>query len=331
MANLFARVRSKGWGGEGRSGDGIRTVLVEERGDLIQPLTGKPQPPTPLDGRPLDFDDPHDRREHLADWLTSGENPYFARSICNRVWANFFGTGIVEPVDDLRISNPASNEKLLSALASHLVAQRFNLKQLIRTILASETYQRSHVPLPENKDDQRFYARYYPRRLMAEVLLDAISQVTDVPGQFDTIRYDGMDFEKTSEYPQGTRALQLHDSSVDSKFLSTFGRNRRDIVCECERSNTPTMVQVLHIHNGDTINARLQAKDGWLSVLLQREADWPSEIHDAYLRVLSRYPSVDETQAWSDALSTMGDVPRREVLEDVYWSLLSSREFLFQH
>ena len=142
MANLFARVRAKGWGGEGGGGDGRRTLYVAQSGDLIQPRTGKPQPPTPLDGRPLPFDDPADRRKSLADWLTSPGNPYFARAITNRIWANFFGVGLVEKVDDVRISNPASNEALLKSAADALIGWKFDLKGLMKAILQSNAYQR---------------------------------------------------------------------------------------------------------------------------------------------------------------------------------------------
>ena len=135
MANMFARVKAKGWGGDAGSGDGKRTLYVSQSGDLIQPRTGKPQPPTPLDGRPLPMDDPSDRRTSLADWLTAPDNPYFARAITNRVWANFFGVGLVEKVDDVRVSNPSSNETLLKAAADDLVRQKFDLKTLMKSIL----------------------------------------------------------------------------------------------------------------------------------------------------------------------------------------------------
>ncbi|MCH2379120.1 MAG: DUF1549 domain-containing protein [Pedosphaera sp.] len=173
FANLFARVRVKGWGGDARNGDGKRTLFIAPRGDLLQPRTGKPQLPMPLDGEPI-ANANADRRAVLANWLTSPGNPYFTRSIANRVWANFFGRGIVEPVDDLRISNPATNEPLLRALATHLAKNKYDLKSLMRLILQSETYRRSSVPLPENKGDNHHFSRYYPRRLMAEVLHDAI-------------------------------------------------------------------------------------------------------------------------------------------------------------
>src|SRR5690606_32681546 len=134
-------------------------------------------------------DDPGDRREHLARWLTAPDNPYFARSITNRIWANFFGVGLVEPVDDMRVSNPATNEQLLSAAAQYLIDQQFDLKKLMRAILQSETYQRTSDPRPENANEQRFYSHYYPKRLMAEVILDAISQVTGTPTAFTQIAY----------------------------------------------------------------------------------------------------------------------------------------------
>ncbi|MCA9262290.1 MAG: DUF1553 domain-containing protein [Planctomycetales bacterium] len=330
MANLFARVRAKGWGGDGRNGDGIRTLMIAQTGELIQPLTGRPQPPAPLDGEPLAFDDRRDRRAHLADWLTSPENPYFSRAIANRVWQNFFGVGLVEQVDDLRVSNPASNPELMHAVSEYVIEHHFDLKPLMRAILLSHTYQRSSVPVAGNEEDQRFYSRYYPRRLMAEVLLDAVSQVTEVPTEFTQIRYDGADIQATKEYPLGTRAIQLHDSAVLSKFLSTFGRNKRDIVCECERSNKPSMVQVLHINNGATINGKLSAADSCVDRALAM-GDWTQAIQSAYLGSLSRYPTASEQEQLAELLHTTPEEERRLALEDLYWSLLSSREFMFNH
>lgn len=332
MANLFARVRAKGWGGDSRNGDGKRTLVVLPRGDLIQPLTGKPQPPTPLDGEPLAFDDESDRRLHLAQWLTSPENPYFARAITNRVWANFMGVGLVEPIDDLRASNPASNAELLQRMAEYLTQQDFDLKALMRLILQSKTYQRSSQALPENQAERRFYSRYYPRRLMAEVLLDAISTVTGVDSRFEEIEFPGADVRKTDFYPAGTRAIQLYDSAVKSYFLRTFGRNQRRITCECERSDEPSMVQVLHLSNGVTINEKLAAKECRLQQQLDREKPITEAINEIYLAALSRKPSDDERRRLSEFFATAEtESERREILEDLYWSVLTSREFLFNH
>ena len=334
MASLFARVRAKGWGGEGRSGNGKRTLYVAESGELVQPRTGKPQPPAPLDGRALAFDDPADRRVTLAKWLTAPENPYFARSIANRLWANYFGVGLVEQVDDMRVSNPASNEALLAAAADHLVKQKFDLKALMKTILQSNTYQRTSRPLPGNQADHRFYSRYYPRRLMAEVLHDAIVQVSQVPTRFDTIAFPGGDVQKTDFYPLGTRAVQLHDSAVENYFLQTFGRNPRRIVCECERSGEPTMIQVLHLSNGITLNEKLRAPGNRLEKLLKLRREGMATaalIDEIYLASLARYPTSAERDHLIALLPPPGDPSEREIVEDVFWGLLSSREFLFNH
>lgn len=331
MANLFARVRAKGSGGESRNGKGERTLFVTDHGDLVQPSKGVPQPPAPLDAKPLDADNPADRREYLANWLTSPENPYFARAITNRIWANFFGVGIVEPVDDLRLSNAASNEELLAAASKFLVDHHYALKDLMRAILQSAAYQRSDIPVGTSRDETRNYSHYYPRRLMAEVSLDAISQVTAVPSEFTQIETPGADFEKTGFYAKGTRALQLYDSAVVSRFLRAFGRNQRVITCQCERSNEPNLVQALHISNGDTILKKLASKDGKVESLMSSGLPNYRIIEDLYLSALSRYPTDREL---TPLLAAMNDAPageRRAVLEDVYWAVLSSREFLFNH
>ncbi|WP_205678988.1 DUF1553 domain-containing protein [Aquisphaera insulae] len=334
MASLFARVRAKGWGGEGRNGDGRRTIYAASSGELVQPRTGKPQPPAPLDAPPLAFDDPADRRIVLARWLTAAENPYFARSIANRVWANFFGVGLVEKVDDMRASNPASNEALLSASAKFLVDHAFDLKALMRAILRSNAYQRTSRPLAGNVADRRFYSRYYPRRMTAEVLHDAIVQVTGVPTRFDAIAFPGGDVQKTDFYPLGTRAVQLYDAAVESYFLQAFGRNPRRIVCECERSGEPTMVQVLHLSNGDTLNEKLRAKGSRAETLrrLRREGMSAAALVDEiYLACLSRYPTEPERRGLLDLLPPPGAPDEPAVVEDVFWGLMSGREFLFNH
>ena len=254
---MYSRVRAKGWGGDSRNGDGKRTLVVLDRGDLIQPSRGKPQPPAALDTAPIDIDNPADRREALATWLTSPENSYFSRAIANRVWANFMGVGLVESVDDLRVSNPASSERLLHELAQFAIDNRYDLKALMRLILQSQAYQRSAEALPGNAADSRFYCRYYPRRMMAEVLHDAIVSVTGVPTKFTEIEFPGADKVPTKDYPEGTHSLELRDSAVANYFLKTFGRHQRRITCDCERSDQPTVIQVLHLSNGATINDKL--------------------------------------------------------------------------
>ncbi len=311
MANLFARVRTKS-----ATGAGNVVVFDATEGDLLQPLTGKPRAPSPLDGEPLPLDSNADRRAHLAGWLTHPDNPYFARAIVNRIWANFLGVGLVESVDDLRMSNPASNEELLSALARHLVDERFDLESLMRTILRSETYQRSSQVLASNRADDRLYSRYYPRRIMAEVLLDALSRASGVPTEFPG-------------YPRGWRATQLPDSNIASYFLKSFGRPNREVNCACERTDEPSMAQVLHMVNGDTINEKIAAEDGRITALLAAGIDDVRIIEEAFLGALARFPTDDERRRIAAELSRVPREERREAIEDLFWSLLTSREFLF--
>ena len=331
FANLFSRVRAKGWGGDSRNGDGLRTLVTATSGELVQPRTGKPQLPTPLDGVPLDLNSPVDRREYVAEWLTSPNNKMFARSVTNRVWKNFFGVGLVEQVDDMRASNPASNEELLAALSDYLIEQNYDLKSLVRLIMQSDAYQRSSETLAENAGDSRYYSRYFPRRLMAEVLLDAVSQVTDVPTDFTRILYPGADVKPTDVYAKGTRAVQLHDSAVESYFLQTFGRNQRRITCECERSDEPSMVQVLHISNGSTVNEKLAADGNRLSRWLTDFKNDSELIDEIFLTSLSRLPEPSERQEIGAVLAEAPPDERRKVLEDVVWAIVSSREFMFNH
>ena len=323
MANMFSRVRSKGWGGDFRSGDGLRVVFADTQGELIQPGKGKPQPPRPLDAAPLAFDDPGDRRVRLAEWLTAPENPYFTRTIVNRVWANYFGVGLVEKVDDMRLTNPASNERLLNELAKYVIDQRYDLKQLMRLILKSTSYQRDSETLAGNQPDDRFYSRYYPRRLKAEVLLDAMSRVTDAASDFK--------MADKKAYPAGTRALQLPDASVDSYFLRTFGRPERLITCECERSDEPTMAQVLHLANGGTLNGKLQAAGNRIDQWIAAATADAAIVEELYLGALSRRPTDDELKRIGDLLRETPAAERRAALEDLCWSVLTSREFLFNH
>ncbi|HEY2148621.1 MAG TPA: DUF1553 domain-containing protein, partial [Pirellulales bacterium] len=313
FANLFARLKIKNADGEGN-----QTIFPTTEGELIQPRTGRPQPPRPLDGEAIAFESSADRRVALAEWLTAPENPYFSRAITNRVWANFMGVGLVEAVDDVRLTNPPSNAELLSELAKYLVENHYDLKSLMRLILQSETYQRSSQTLPENAADRRFYSRYFPRRMRAEVLLDALSQVTGTPSEF-------------KGYAPGWRALQVPDSNVDSYFLKSFGRPSRLLTCECERTNEPSMVQVLHISNGDTINQKLAAKNSRVEQLLAAKTTDDKIIEEAYLRALSRMPTDGEKQQLVDVLAQTPAAEKRQAVEDIYWSLLSGKEFLFNH
>jgi len=326
FASLFSRTRFKAGG---QAGDNV--VFAAADGELVQPLTGLPQSPRPLESGSLPADFSGDRREALAQWISSADNHYFKRSITNRVWANFFGVGLVENVDDIRATNPASNEPLFTAAADFLVQNKFNLQALMRAILQSESYQRSSEPLPGNAADSRFYSRYYPRRLMAETLHDAIAQVTMVPTKFQTQDVSTQGGREVT-FPIGWRAMQLPDAGTDSYFTRAFGRPNRDQTCECERTAEPSVTQALHVANGDTINKKLTSQESCVSKALAAKKPAEELIGDAFLSALSRVPTEAERTRFGALLAEAKDeTEKRLVLEDTYWALLSSREFLFNH
>ncbi|QVL30707.1 DUF1553 domain-containing protein [Telmatocola sphagniphila] len=332
FANLFSRVGLKN--GE-RDGD----VVVFERptGDVLHPRRGVPMPAAPLDGLPLAAEEGRDRRIYFADWLTSPDNPYFAKALVNRVWRNFMGRGLVEAEDDLRETNPASNRELLDALARDFITHKFDVKVLIRTIMNSAAYQRSSQKLEENAQDDRYYSRYLVRRLPGEVILDALSQVTGSPTPFKEI-YTGVEggVAATSNYPPGTRALQLPDSRVASRFLDAFGRPDRLATCSCERQQDPTVGQALMMNNGQTLNDKLRAPDSRVSAWLKEKVTDEQAISRIFMLALSRPPSAKERERFqaifANKTSSEPNAPgRREALEDLFWAVLTSREFLFNH
>lgn len=326
FANLFSRVRFKAGA---QSGDNV--VFAADDGELVQPLTGKPQLPRPLEGQPLPAGFAGDRREALAAWVSSADNFHFKRSIVNRVWANFFGVGLVENVDDIRATNPPSNEPLFAAATDFLVEHKFDLQALMRAILQSETYQRSSEPLPGNQADNRFYSRYYPRRLMAETLHDAIAQVTMVPTTFKTQDVSNAG-AKDVAFPVGWRAMQLPDAGTDNYFTRAFGRPNRDQTCECERTAEPSVTQALHVANGETINKKLANEKSCVSQALAAKKTPDEIIADAFLASLARLPTETERARFGAMLKdAKDDKDKRLALEDAYWALLSSREFLFNH
>jgi hypothetical protein len=325
FANLLSRVRFKAG-----TQDGDNIVFAASDGELVQPLTGRPQPPRPLDGESLGDDFSGDRRTALAEWVASPQNPYFTRSIVNRVWANFLGVGLVESVDDLRASNPASNEALLNEAADFLVKNKYDLQALMRAILQSETYQRSSLAVAGNEGDSRFYSRYYPKRLMAEVLHDAIAQVSKVPTDFKT-KDPTVEGDKPLDFPKGWRALQLPDAGTNSYFTKAFGRPAREQTCECERTAEPCVTQALHVPNGETINTKLASDEGIVAKEAASGASPQELIDHAFLASLSRTPTDAERKRFAASLQTNDAKEKRLALEDIYWALLSSREFLFNH
>src|SRR5262249_14961328 len=284
FASLFARVTLK-------DGDttGDAVVANSRDGEILHPRRGVAMPPSPLDAPPVAPDDPRDRRAVLADWLARPDNPYFARAAVNRVWSNFFGRGLVDPEDDLRVSNPPSDGGLLDWLVSDFIAHRYDVKHLMRTIMNSAVYARSSVPVPGNEADAKFLSHYRVKRLPAEVLLDAISRVTDVPTPF-------------AGYPAGWRSLQLPDSQVASTFLDSFGRAARIATCSCERSAEPSMSQALHLANGTTINEKLRSDSSAAARAVAAKQDDAAIVERLFLSALSRRPTAAERERTIKAL-----------------------------
>ena len=330
MANLFARVRLKTAGPTiqrplvGPVFENV-TVYSNPWGQFTDDRFTKPLPPKPLAAKALPVDSPQDPRVYFADWLTSPENPFFARAIVNRVWRSLMGRGLVEPADDMRDTNPATNGELLDALVKDFVKHNYDLDYLIRTILESATYQTSSRPNDQNAQDEQYYSHYLIRRLPAEVLLDAYSQVTQEP-------------EKFEGYPPGTRALQLPDAAVRSYFLTAFGRPARQQTRESERTSVPTVTQALHIINGDTLNNKLRVSGDTIDMLMRLGFSDEEIVNYLYVASLSRYPVEAERASLLSALreaqskKVEGVVnPRRAALTDMTWALLTSKEFVFNH
>ncbi|MGH9470964.1 MAG: DUF1549 domain-containing protein, partial [Terriglobia bacterium] len=330
MADLFARVRLK-MGAPGTSRPGIGpifrdvTVYPGVSGQYTDDRFTHPLPPKPLDAKALPLDTTVNLRDYFANWLTSPKNPFFARAIVNRVWKNFMGEGLVEPVDDMRATNPPTNEALLNAMTKDFLAHQMDVDYLIRTIMQSATYQTASKPTKENIVDEKYYSHYLIRRLPAEVLLDALSSVTQEP-------------EKFTGYPLGTRALQLPDTAVKSYFLTAFGRPLREQTQESERSSVPTITQALHIINGDTLNNKLRARGNMLDKLIKAGDSDSQIVTYLYFAAFSRPPSPAELSMLTAHLRSAetqkvkGEMSaRRAALSDLTWAMLTSREFVFDH
>jgi len=313
FAAFFSRVRQK----KGPMPDD-EVIFTAKDGDVRQPRTGQVMKPKALGG-PVFADDgakATDRRARLASWLTGPENPFFAKSLVNRVWFHLVGRGVVEPVDDFRDSNPASNDELLDGLTAEFVKSGFQLKGLIRSILISRTYQLSARTNELNADDSIYFSHAYTKLLPAEVLLDAISAVTDTVTPFDGL-------------PKGARATQLPDGKMDNPFLKTFGRPARELACECERESDSNLSQALQLIGGATVNGKLRDDSGRMARLSKGDKTPAQITRELYLVALSREPNASETAAAVKHLAATPD--RRQAVEDLGWVLINSKEFLFRH
>jgi len=281
------------------------------------PRTGQLQPPRFLGGTEPPIEANLDRRQTYAGWLTSPENPFFARGLVNRIWSYYFHRGIIEPVDDVRNTNPPINPALLDALTKDFIEHKFDMRHLMRRIVTSETYQRSAAPTPSNRRDEQNFSRFIPRRIPAEALLDCLVQATGVAENFGGA-------------PAGIRAAQLPDANVSSPFLGLFGKPQRMDACECERDNNSNMLQALHFINGNTILGRVQNAGGRVAQLQKEKKDDAELVTELYLWSLARNPTADEVKVGVDHIKSYGEA-RGEAVQDLVWALLNSKDFLLVH
>jgi hypothetical protein len=309
FAAFFSQIGRKG-------GEDYRELVVFNSGggDVKHLVGGRVMAPKFLGGEQPDLKG-RDRRAVMADWLTSAENHYFSTSVANRVWAHFFGLGIVEPVDDVRVSNPPSNPELYTALGKKLVEYKYDFKQLVRDICNSQTYQRSTTRNSSNETDEKNFAHANVRRIYAEMMLDCISQVTETKDKFQGL-------------PLGARAVQIANGNTSTYFLEAFGRAKRETVCTCEVRTDPSLSQALHMLNGDTSQGKILQGE-----FVKKQLDakrTPEQIVDSlYIRSLSRKPTADEKQK---LLAIVAQAPNPQAgLEDVFWAVLNAREFVFNH
>jgi hypothetical protein len=280
------------------------------------PRTGKVPEPKYLSGEVATFSAEEDPRHGLVDWMAKPENPFFAKSLVNRLWGHFFGRGLVHEVDDMRATNPASNPQLLDALAKDFIDHQFDMKHICRVMLNSNVYQLGSEPTDGNKKDRQNFARYYGRRMIAEVFLDSVDQATGAKTKFNGVA-------------SSARAVDLPHENFGSHFLDTFDRPRRVTGCECERSSGATLAQVLTLANSDEIESKVADAQGVIARLVKDQKSHDEIVDELYLGSLSRFPNAEErtkTKYFVDSIEN-----KSEAYQDLLWTLLNSREFMFNH
>jgi hypothetical protein len=314
FANFFAQIGRK------RGEDPRETIVFNSgSGDVKHPVGGRVVPPKFLGGAVPDTQG-RDRREVLADWLASPANEYFGRNLVNIVWAHFFGSGIVDEVDDVRVSNPPVNKALLDVLATRFVESKYDFKQLVREICTSNAYQRSTQANETNADDDRNFSKARLRRIRSEVLLDVVTAATATQNKFQGL-------------PLGARAVQIADGNTSSYFLTTFGRATRGTACSCEVKMEPNLSQALHLLNGDTVQEKI-ASGGVVKRMLDENRSAEQIVEEIYLRTLTRMPTEKERTALLEILqdpAAQDPAAIQRNLEDSFWAILNSREFVFNH
>jgi hypothetical protein len=312
FAAFFAHVDSPGYGE-------VNEIKLKEDGKVEHPRTGDEMQPQAFGGPPVEFVKGEDPRKKLVDWMVAPENPYFAHALANRLWGHYFKVGLVDPVDDLRATNPPSNAALYDALAKEFTDHKYDVRHITRLMLTSRLYGLSSEPIDANKADTRNYARAYHQRLAPHVLLDAITSATGVPEKFD-------------DYPDIKRALLLPNEKGRSDFLDFFGRSNRDTPCECETRLAPNLAQVLYLLHSDELQRKIADKEGVAAKLAKAETPTPAVIEDLYLRTLSRRPTAEESAAAAKFIDeTDSPETRQQAIEDLLWTLVNASEFVFNH
>jgi hypothetical protein len=314
LAAFFARVQ-RGAGGPGAMMGARTLVTINPKGEVIHLRTKRPAQPRLLGGKVVTVSGKDDPRAVLAKWMTAADNSYFARAMANWVWAQLFGTGLVDPPDDMSRANPPVHPELLDALARHFVSKKFDLRDLIRTIATSEAYGLSSGTVPGNERDNRLFSHRVPRPLTAHQMADALAQATDVPNTYGAL---------------GQRiAIRVTDPSIPSAILETFGRCPRTTSCAPIQTPPLSLKQTLLLIGGDVIESKVHNLNGYLASALNLELEPDELIENLYLRTVCRPPTAEETSRWSAELKQATSL--REAAEDLFWSLLNSREFAFNH
>ena len=315
LAAVFARVGRKGGFADAEVPTN-EVIYLKDDGPVVHPRSGLKIAPRPLGGPDFQLARYDDPRHSLVRWMTRPENPYFARTMVNRMWAHFLGRGIIHPIDDARSTNPPSNPQLLDALAEDFVNHQYDVKRLVRNICNSYAYRLDSTATVSNAEDRQSFARFYPRRLKAEVLLDGISQILDAPTTFAGV-------------PAGTRAIELPDENVPAHFLTVFGRPARTSACECERIDAPSLAQALEFVNSKEIQNKLTVEQGYVQQLTINNKPHTENVTDIFLRVFARAPRAAERKIALEFLE--GEKDRAESYRSLLWSLLATNEFLFNH
>jgi hypothetical protein len=296
-----------------------QVLFVRPSGNVLNKRTNQPAVMKTPDGPPLQVNADQDPRQKLADWLTDPKNPFFARAVVNRYWAHFFNRGIVDPLDDMRVTNPPSNPELLDALAKDFVEHHYSLKHLVRTICKSRTYGLSSMPNEFNKHDRHAYARYYPRRMTAEVLLDAVCQATASPTNFNGLPQD-------VHAPH--RAIMLPDESFGSYFLDVFGRPQRISACECERVSEANLAQALHLLNSDEVQGKLARAGGRADQMVKDPRPDEEKVEDLFLWTVGHRPNAKQLSLSLEHLREHAK-DKKAGYENILWALINTKEFVF--